>query len=104
MTEGRLGKSLAPSLHDVGECGNVQQGAETKPLAAGAALAGGPYRDRLWEQAGQKGLCAVGLKVKTLQPVNLRGQPLGEPIRPTSPQGFLIKLEPSAPADCVLSE
>jgi hypothetical protein len=39
---------------------------------------------RLWEQAGRDGPCAItlpkGLAAKAVQPRDLRGRPLGEPI------------------------
>ena len=45
---------------------------------------GDGYILRLWENAGKSGVCTItlpeGLTAKTVQPVDLRGRPRGEPI------------------------
>lgn len=60
---------------------------------------------RLWEQAGASGNCTVslpkGLNVSAARPVNLRGQPGGEPI-PVRDGAFRISLNAFAPASFVL--
>ena len=55
---------------------------------------------RLWEQAGQSGECTVrlpaGLNARTLQPVNLRGLPEGQPVA-LKGESFAVPLRPYAP-------
>jgi hypothetical protein len=61
---------------------------------------------RVWEYAGESGRCKIrlpeGIKADSVQPINLRGQPVGKPIRvhdrtfsfqlgAFSPASFLIK-------------
>jgi hypothetical protein len=62
---------------------------------------------RLWEYAGARGPCyvnlPVGLKAKTAQPVDLRGQPTGAAI-PVKNGAFSFDLKPFAPASFVFSE
>jgi hypothetical protein len=62
---------------------------------------------RLWEQAGQSGDCIVQLpadpKARTVQPVNLRGQPEGQLIA-VGNQQFAVKLRPYAPLSFVIQE
>ncbi len=60
---------------------------------------------RLWEHAGGRGPCAVrlpaGLDVKEVQPVNLRGAPLGPPL--TVEKGvFTANLTAFAPASFII--
>ena len=60
---------------------------------------------RLWEYAGQAGRCRVrlpeGMSAETIQPVDLRGQRRGEPIRVRDGR-FEVELKPFAPASFVL--
>ena len=60
---------------------------------------------RLWEQAGQSGSVTAklspGLRVKTMQPVDLRGQPAGRPI-PVKRETFTTPLDAFAPASFTL--
>lgn len=60
---------------------------------------------RLWEQAGQGGPCQVklpeGLALAAVQPVNLRGQPQGEPL-PVVDRQFTILLPAFAPATVMM--
>ncbi len=60
---------------------------------------------RLWELAGQSGRVEVqlpaGLNVRTVQPVNLRGQPAG-PTRPLARAAFETDLHAFAPVSFVL--
>ena len=55
---------------------------------------------RLWEHAGKSGHCRVrlpaGLDVKTVQPIDLRGRPLGKP-RKLQGRSFAIDLPAFAP-------
>ncbi len=88
----------------------TQQGLE---LSARGTLvtAFGPNPDgpgavlRLWEYAGVPGFCQVhlpgGLDVKEVQPVNLRGQPLGAP-RPVGKGVFTTTLNAFAPASFII--
>ena len=60
---------------------------------------------RLWEMAGQSGPCQValptGLKVRAVQPVDLRGRNRGQPLGVTE-DGFEFNLAAFAPASFVL--
>lgn len=60
---------------------------------------------RLWELAGQAGPVTVrlpsGLSVESVHPVNLRGQPQGEPL-PVAAGAFTARLGAFAPASFVL--
>lgn len=60
---------------------------------------------RLWEYAGQAGRCVVklpeGMNASSIQPVDLRGQRRGEPVRGREGR-FEIELKPFAPASFVL--
>lgn len=60
---------------------------------------------RLWEQGGKGGECTVqmpqGLPDASLQPVDLRGQPHGEPV-PVHSGRFTFHLRPFAPASFVI--
>jgi len=88
----------------------TQQGLE---LSARGTLvtAFGPNPDgpgtvlRLWEYAGVPGFCQVhlpaGLDVKEVQPVNLRGQPLGAPLS-VEKGAFTTKLNAFAPASFII--
>jgi hypothetical protein len=89
------------------------------PLSQGLALSSrgvrvtafGPNPDgdgtllRLWELAGSGGDCVVTLPnpvtVKSIQPVDLRGRPIGEPI-PVKDGAFRARLRAFAPASFVL--
>ncbi len=76
-----------------------------------AVTAFGPNPDgpgtllRLWEQTGRKDDCTVRLpsnmKVTSVQPVDLRGQPKGSPI-PVTSGTVIVPLEAFAPASVVL--
>jgi alpha-mannosidase len=61
---------------------------------------------RLWEQAGQSGECVVrlpaGLATSTVQPVDLRGTPLGAPL-PVTDGSFRVSLQAFAPVSLRLS-
>jgi hypothetical protein len=60
---------------------------------------------RLWEQAGQSGECTVrlpaGMAATSLQPINLRGQPAGAPIR-VQDGAFQATIKAYAPASFVI--
>ncbi len=60
---------------------------------------------RLWEYAGQGGRCGVrlppGLDPRFVQPVDLRGRPLGAPL-PVRARVFSLNLKPFAPASVVI--
>lgn len=60
---------------------------------------------RLWEQAGQGGPCRVTLprelNVRTVQPVNLRGEKIGQPIAVRN-QTFSVNIEPNQPVSFVI--
>ena len=62
---------------------------------------------RLWEQAGQSGECTVqlpaNLRARTVQPVNLRGQPDGQPIA-VRDQQFVATLRAYAPLSFMIQE
>ena len=59
---------------------------------------------RLWEQAGENGTCRVrlpsGFGLRSVQPVNLRGEPAGKPIA-VERGSFTINLVAFAPASFV---
>ena len=61
---------------------------------------------RLWEQAGEGGVCTLRLPGElgkaTLQPCNLRGEPQGKPILPRAGR-HEIRLAPFAPASFLLN-
>jgi hypothetical protein len=60
---------------------------------------------RLWEQAGQSGDCTVRLpkelRARTIQPVNLRGEPNGEPF-PANGREFTAMVRAYAPMSFLL--
>ena len=60
---------------------------------------------RLWEQAGKSGAVKVrlpeGMTVKQVQPVDLRGRPIGKPIS-VKGGSFKVQLRAFAPASFVL--
>jgi len=60
---------------------------------------------RLWEHAGVQGPCEVhlpaGLEVKEVQPVNLRGVPVGQPL-PVNKGTFTVNLTAFAPASFLI--
>lgn len=60
---------------------------------------------RLWEQSGISGECHVelpgGINVKSIQPVNLRGEEQGDPVR-LEKGGFSFDLKKYAPASFIL--
>jgi hypothetical protein len=62
---------------------------------------------RLWEQAGRSGLCEVtlpsGMKVPSVQPVDLRGRPIGASI-PVKAGCFKTEIRPFAPVSFIFSE
>jgi hypothetical protein len=62
---------------------------------------------RLWESAGQSGPCEVrlpaGTRAATLQPVDLRGRPSGQPI-PVKAGAFSVPLGAYAPASFLLGQ
>ena len=69
-----------------------------------------PYGDgtllRLWEQAGNAATCTIqlpaGMKARTAQPCNLRGETTGAPI-PISEFGtFNVTSRPMAPTSVIL--
>lgn len=61
---------------------------------------------RLWEQAGQSGKVSVRLpermNVKQVQPVDLRGRPVGQPI-PVKNGSFKVRVGAFAPVSLVLN-
>ncbi len=71
----------------------------TNPDGAGTVL-------RLWEQAGQSGTVRVrlpeGTNAKQVQPVDLRGRPIGQPI-PVKSGGFKVQVGAFAPVSLVLN-
>ncbi len=60
---------------------------------------------RLWEQTGQSGPCRVtlpqGVSAKLVQPVDLRGRPIGKPL-PVREGTFRVELRRFAPATLVI--
>jgi hypothetical protein len=62
---------------------------------------------RLWEQAGQSGTVRVrlpeGTNVKHVQPEDLRGRPIGQPI-PVRNGSFKVQVGVFAPVSLVLDE
>ncbi len=60
---------------------------------------------RLWEYAGVAGPCRVylpaGIDAKDVQPVNLRGEPVGAPL-PVENSVFTAKLNAFAPASFII--
>lgn len=60
---------------------------------------------RLWEQTGQSGKCEVtlpaGMKITSVQPVDLRGRPMGKPIL-TKNRKFSFDLRGYAPASFLI--
>jgi hypothetical protein len=60
---------------------------------------------RLWEHAGVRGPCEVrlpaGLGIKEVQPVNLRGAPVGKPL-PVEKGAFTTNLTAFAPASFII--
>jgi len=61
---------------------------------------------RLWENAGRSGECRVrlpaGCNARIIQPVDLRGRPVGQPLR-VNKNVFTTKLKPFAPASYVIA-
>jgi len=61
---------------------------------------------RLWEQSGQSGECTVnlpiGMKIRTIQPVNLRGEKQGKPIEVKKGK-FKVNLKKYAPSSYLLN-
>jgi hypothetical protein len=70
----------------------------TNPDGAGTLL-------RLWEMAGNAGLCQVtlpdGITAASLQPVDLRGRPVGDKLKVTGKQ-FEVKVKAFAPVSFVI--
>jgi hypothetical protein len=62
---------------------------------------------RLWEHAGVRGPCEVhlpaGLEVKEVQPVNLRGEPVGKPLA-VNKGTFTVNLTAFAPASFIIPQ
>jgi hypothetical protein len=62
---------------------------------------------RLWEQAGHSGTYTVrlpaGMKVRTVQPCDLRGQAIGPPLAVSKQDTFEVTIKPMAPLSVVLS-
>ncbi|MFV2067813.1 MAG: hypothetical protein ACC645_12635, partial [Pirellulales bacterium] len=60
---------------------------------------------RLWEQTGQSGRCPValpvGIDVPSVQPVDMRGRPVGDPL-PVRDRTFHIDLKPFAPVSFLI--
>ena len=60
---------------------------------------------RLWEQAGQNGICTVrlpaALSVSSIEPVDLRGRPMGQAVRVDN-GAFTVSLTAFAPASFVI--
>ncbi len=95
-----------------GPAGGLRRSASGLEISRGGVqvTAFGPNPDgpgtvlRLWELAGQSGDCQVtlpvGLKVASVQPVDLRGRPAGTPI-PVKDAQFSAPLKAFAPASFV---
>ena len=74
------------------------------------AFGANPYGNgtllRLWEQTGDSGDCTVrlphGLKARTAQPCDLRGQPRGAPIVVSDRGTLEVKIHPMAPVSLIL--
>jgi len=74
------------------------------------AFGANPYGDgtllRLWEQTGDSGVYTVrlprGMKVRTAQPCDLRGQPRGSPIAVSDQGTFAVPIHPMAPMSLIL--
>lgn len=62
---------------------------------------------RLWELAGQRGPCQIhlpeGMRPQTVQPVDLRGRPQGEPVKVVN-GAWTVELTPFAPLSFVIAE
>lgn len=103
--ETRFGLSVAAADGPGGTLAVAQSGVEVsrpgvRVTAFGEAGHGPGTVLRLWEYAGQGGSCAVRLPgdppPKSLQPLDLRGRPAGEPI-PTREGMATLSLKPFAP-------
>jgi hypothetical protein len=100
IAEGAPGK-LAPSQRglEISGKGALVTAFGQNPDGEGTVL-------RLWEYAGQNGprqvRLPVGREVSSVQPINLRGQPLGKPI-PVRDRAFTCSLKAFAPASFMLS-
>jgi hypothetical protein len=61
---------------------------------------------RLWEQAGKSGTATVrlpeGINIKQVQPVDLRGRPIGKPI-PVRNSSFKVEVGAFAPVSLVFA-
>jgi len=62
---------------------------------------------RLWEQAGNKGTFTIrlpeGMKARTAQPCDLRGQPIGAPLAVSDHGAFEVSIKPMAPVSVILA-
>lgn len=108
--EARTPLLAAVSGGPAGSLSAMQSGLE---LSRGgvAVTAFGPNPDgpgtllRLWEQAGQSGICTVrlpmGMRVSNVQPIDLRGRPNSAPI-PVHNGTFTLPLRSFAPASFVM--
>jgi hypothetical protein len=63
---------------------------------------------RLWEQTGRGGTFSVrlpaGMKARTAQPCDLRGQPMGPPLAVSDEHTFRVTIKPMAPLSVVLGD
>jgi hypothetical protein len=74
------------------------------------AFGANPYGDgtllRLWEQTGDSGVYTVrlprGMKARTAQACDLRGQPRGSPIAVSDQGTFAVPIRPMAPMSLIL--
>ena len=61
---------------------------------------------RLWDQAGSAGTCTIGMpagmKARTAQPCDLRGQDVGSPIEISAEGTFDVTIPHMAPASLIL--
>ena len=109
--EARLPLQAAFADAAAGKLPATQSGIEISRLSV-LVTSYGPNPDgegtllRLWEQAGQSGQCQVwlpaGCEATLAQPVNLRGQPEGDPV-PVRYHGLTIVVKPQSPSSFVLT-
>jgi len=63
---------------------------------------------RFWEQTGDSGICTVqlpsGMKARTAQPCDLRGQTIGSPLAVSESGAFNVTIKPMAPLSLILLE
>ncbi len=101
LAQGAPGK-LPPSQQglELGRKGILVTAFGANPDGRGTVL-------RLWEYAGNSGPCKIrlpsGLNVTSIQPLDLRGRPIGQPIA-VKRRSFTVNLAAFAPASLLLGE